>query len=335
MRILAGDIGGTNARLAFLCPEDGEFEIQRIEIFPSTRYQSLLEIVKAFVRDGDRPISSACFGVAGPVVAGRVETSNLPWVVDSVHLAAELGLESVGLINDLEANAYGVSLLGEEDLAVLNAGSPDLCGNAAIISAGTGLGEAGLFRDGDRFRPFATEGGHTDFSPRNTLEIDMLRWLADRYGRVSWERVVSGPGLLNIYEFLRDTGRGEEPDWLPEKLRQGDPPAVISRTAIDEGTDLCVKALDMFVSAYGAEAGNVALKMLATGGVYLGGGIAPKILPKLHEPLFMEAFTTKGRLGSLMERVPVRVITNDRTALLGAALYARMQVKDSPAVPGR
>jgi len=244
--------------------------------------------------------------------------------VDARLVARELGLQAVGLINDLEANAYGIAALEPNDFDVLNAGAPDAEGNQAIISAGTGLGEAGLTWDGTQHRPFATEGGHSDLAPRNHLEMELLGYLLKQFQRVSYERVVSGPGLLNIYRFLRDTGRGEEPAWLAEKMRDQDPGAVVSQAAFDGKSDLCVQALDLFVSLYGAEAGNLALKLLATGGVYLGGGIAPKIISKLQDPIFLNAFTAKGRLKPLLQAMPVRVILNDRTALLGAARCAAM-----------
>jgi glucokinase len=245
-------------------------------------------------------------------------------VVDSDLVARELGLKSVGLINDLEANAWGIAVLEAKDLVVLNEGAADASGNAAIISAGTGLGEAGLYWDGKQHRPFATEGGHTDFAPRSRLEMDLLEYLLKEFQRVSYERVVSGPGLLNIYRFLRDAGRGEEPGWLARRMRGEDPAAVISRAALDGESDLCAQALDLFVSMYGAEAGNLALKVMATGGVFLGGGIAPRIIRKLEEPAFLNAFTAKGRMKPLLQAMPVRVILNDKTALLGAARFATL-----------
>jgi glucokinase len=322
--ILAGDIGGTNARLALFDRDDERFTPAVVKVFPSRDHGSLAEIVGEFVDEHKQVVAQACFGVAGPVIDGRVETPNLPWVADSGTLAGVLGLESVLLINDLEANAYGVSLLGQDDFYVLNEGTSGSEGNAAIISAGTGLGEAGLVWDGKHHRPFPTEGGHTDFSPRSELEMELLSYLMDRYERVSWERVVSGPGLFNIYTFLRDSGRGQESVWLSEKMDLEDPPAVISQAALEGSCELCVKALEMFISAYGAEAGNLALKFLASGGVYLGGGIAPKIIPKIERSLFMESFMAKGRLRSLLETVPVRVILNEHTALLGAARRASL-----------
>ena len=320
--ILAGDIGGTNTRLAFVEERKGRLAPRIEATFPSREHASLEAVLRKFLAANRHPVSCAAFGIAGPVRNGRCDATNIPWVVDSVLLAKELGLERVGLINDLEANAWGLAALEETDFAVLNEGAPDAQGNAAIVSAGTGLGQAGLYWDGATHRPFATEGGHADFAPRNRLEAELLEYLLKQFSRVSYERVVSGPGLLNVYRFLRDTGRGEEPAWLAERMRQQDPSAVISQAALARESELCAQALDLFVTLYGAEAGNVALKLLATGGVYLGGGIAPKILPRLQDPIFLNAFTAKGRLKPLMQAIPVRVILNDLAALLGSARFA-------------
>jgi len=292
------------------------------QTFSSRAHKSLNEIVDAFLREHQLPVERACFGVAGPVRAGTSKTSNLPWVVDASELAALFGIDSVGLINDVEANAYGLAGLKSKDFVLLNEGAPDAEGNAAIISAGTGLGEAGLHFEGTRRRPFASEGGHADFAPRDELQIELLRYLLEQFGHVSYERVLSGPGLLNIYKFLRYTGRGEEPAWLADELARHDPAAVITQVALTGKSDLCGQALDLFVSIYGAEAGNLALKVKATGGVFLGGGIAPKIIVKLKSASFMQAFAAKGRMQPLLEAIPVRVIMNDSAALVGAALYA-------------
>jgi glucokinase len=260
-----------------------------------------------------------------------VETTNLPWVVDAKQTAADLGLASITLINDLFANAHGIALLEEADFVVLNPGVPGNTGNRALISAGTGLGEAGLYSDGrGAYHPFPSEGGHVDFAPRNDLEMDLLRYLMGRFDHVSYERVLSGPGLHNIYLFLRETGRGEEPPWLAEQIAQGDPSAAISKSALEGTSAICVQALDIFVCLYGSEAGNLALKMLATGGTYVGGGIAPKIIRKLSSTAFMKAFTAKGRFGSILKDIPVRVITNDKTALLGAGRVAALSLKNGP-----
>lgn len=326
--ILAGDIGGTNTRLAIFDPGGERLTPIASDTFPSRGHKNLDEIVTRFVNAHGLPVERACFGIAGPIQRGRSETPNLPWVVDAHRLANELGLGTVHLINDLEANAHGIAALEPNDMVVLNEGEPDASGNAALISAGTGLGEAGLLWEGGRHRPFPSEGGHADFAPRNEIEVELLLHLSSQFGHVSYERVLSGPGLHNIYKFLRDTGREDEPAWLAERMREEDPPTVISTLALGGGCELCAQALNLFVSVYGAEAGNLALRVLATGGVFLGGGISPKILPKMKEPAFMRAFTAKGRMKSLLEAIPVRVILNDKTALLGAARVAALG--DSP-----
>ncbi len=320
--ILAGDIGGTNARLAFFDVTNGRFRLVSASVFPSREYSGLEQIVTKFVETAKVQADAACFGVAGPVRNGRVETSNLPWVIESKRLADELQLTKALLINDLEANAWGIPLLDPGDVVALNQVKGNPVGNQAVISAGTGLGEAGMYWDGTQHQVFACEGGHTDFAPRNQLEVDLLQYLQKRFGHVSYERVVSGPGLVNLFHFLRDTGRGSEPGWLGEEMLHGDPAAAISKAALEGKCSLCEQAVDMFVSLYAAEAGNLALKLMASGGVYLGGGIAPKLLSKLAGPLFMQSFVSKGRMQTLMEAMPVLVITNDKTALLGAARCA-------------
>jgi glucokinase len=326
--ILAGDIGGTNTRLAFFEGTPDRLQPVHIEIFPSSHFSGPVEIVRKFLGAHPLAVEAVCFGLPGAVVNGRVETTNLPWVVDAHHMAAELGLTSITLINDLLANAHGIPLLEESDFVLLNPVVPNNTGNRALISAGTGLGEAGLYADGrGGYHPFPSEGGHTDFAPRNDLEMDLLRYLMGRFEHVSYERVLSGPGLHNIYQFLRDTGRGEEPGWLAEQIAQGDPSAAISKSALEGTSAICVQALDVFVSLYGAEAGNLALKVLATGGMYVGGGIAPKIIRKLSSTAFMKSFTAKGRKGGLLKDVPVRVITNDKTALLGAGRVAALSIE--------
>jgi glucokinase len=322
--ILAGDIGGTHTRIAFFPEEGNHFASAIVETFSSRAYGGLTEIVKQFLSTRKLSPAIACFGIAGPVKNGRCEATNLPWIVDTRLLADELNIPTVLLINDLEATAYGVTILEPSDWTVLNVGASDAAGNAAIIAAGTGLGEAGLYWNGQSYHPFATEGGHVDFAPRSPLELELLNFLLTKFSRVSYERVLSGPGLVNIYQFLRETGRGDEPAWLTEELRAHDPAAVIAQAALAERSTLCTQALDLFVSIYGAEAGNLTLKMMATGGVFIGGGIAPKILPKLMTPTFMQAFLTKGRMSPLLEATPVRVILHKQTALLGAARCARL-----------
>lgn len=322
--ILAGDIGGTNTRLALIEAAGGRLRVVTDERVPSRQHADLPTVLARFRAQHAAPIRAAGFGVAGPVVEGRCEATNLPWVVDAAAIARQLDLPRVSLINDLEAIAYAIPALGPADLGVLNEGRHTL-GSQAVIAAGTGLGEAGLYWDGTRYHPFASEGGHADFAPRTPLEMELLRFLLTRFKRVSYERVVSGPGLLNVYAFLKETGRGEEPAWLSERIAREDPAAAISRAALDDRCPLCVQALDLFISVYGAEAGNLALKMLAVGGVYVAGGIAPKIMPKLGDGTFLEAFVTKGRLTPLLEAIPVRVILNDRAGLLGAARRATLE----------
>lgn len=311
--ILAGDIGGTSTRLALFDDASGELRVGVDERYTSGDYRGLSEIVRAFVTAHPQTLSKACFGIAGPVRDGRVETPNLPWVIEARTLAAELSLPRVTLLNDLEANAWGVFTLKDADVATLAQGAADPGGNAAIISAGTGLGEAGFCADGEALRPFASEGGHADFAPHDDLTIELFHWLHRRHGHVSWERVVSGPGLVNIYAFLCES-EGAKVEATTAKA--------ISKAALDETNALAVRALDVFVALYGAEAGNLALKMKATRGVWIGGGIAPKILARLIRPGFLEAFYDKGRFRAFLEAIPVRVILNDETALRGAAWHA-------------
>jgi glucokinase len=327
--ILAGDIGGTNTRLALIEPGKGMMQILFEKTFPSREKTSLEAAIAEFLSLHDCELTRASFGIAGPVRNGRCEATNLPWVVDSKNVAKQLRLKRVGLMNDLVANAYGISLLQSKDFVTLNKGARNAKGNRAIISAGTGLGEAGMFWDGEEHRPFASEGGHGDFAPRNHLEMELLDYSMSHYRRVSYERLVSGPGLIHVYAFLRDTGKAEEPPWLSAQIRHGDPAQLISQMALEGKSPLCIQALDLFVSLYGAEAGNLALKLMATGGVYLGGGIAPKIISKLRESGFMNAFTAKGRMRPLLQDIPVRVILNPKTALLGAARHAAFEPRES------
>ncbi len=323
MKILAGDIGGTNARLTIYDVELTHYQTLAAETFPSREYGTLEEIVSGFVKGHGIQCQRACFGVPGPVKDGRAQTTNLPWLVETSKLATAAQVEALALINDLKAQAYGIAVLGPQDFEVLNAGSETASGNAALIAAGTGLGQAGLYWDGQAYRPFATEGGHTSFGPTGERQVALLAFLAQRFGRVSWERIVSGPGFVNIFEFLLEYRDAAKPAWLDDELGEGgDPAPAITRAALEERCEICVETLELFVELYGAEAGNLALKMLATGGVFVGGGIAPKIIDALREPGFMNAFLDKGRMRPLLEATPVRVITNKSTALLGAARYA-------------
>jgi glucokinase len=318
---LAGDIGGTKTRLAVFDVQGTRLDTRCEESYPSGEYTSLDAIVRDFLDRADTECRQACFGIAGPVQQGRVETTNLPWVVEAQAMATSFGFDTVSLMNDLQANAWGVDALSDDDFCLLNEGHADAAGNASIIAAGTGLGEAGLYWDGRRHWPFASEGGHADFSPRSDLEIVLLEYLRERFGHASWERVVSGPGLVNLHDFLRAHRGIAVPAWLDDEMAAGDAAAAISRAALDKRDAICAEALDLFVHLYGVEAGNHALKIMATGGVYIGGGIAPRILDKLKGPLFMEGLLSKGRMRPLLEGMPVRVILNERTALYGPALY--------------
>ncbi|HEY1646990.1 MAG TPA: glucokinase [Terracidiphilus sp.] len=332
--ILAGDVGGTKVHLALFDFTDGELKHSRDQKFPAKEYSGLEEIVKEFVVT--EKVSAACFGVPGPVREGRLRLTNLPWTLDSRELSAHLKIDYVFLINDLQANGYGIAELSAEQVYTLSEGDARQIGNRALISAGTGLGEAFLVWDGRDYVPYPSEGGHSDFAPRNEDEIDLLRYLMQKYsGRISFERVVSGQGITNCYEFLREVRGVEEPAWLAERLAAEDPNAVITELAMAAKSEICEKALNLFVSAYGAEAGNLALKVLSVGGLYVGGGIAPRILEKLKDGAFMKAFSDKGRLSQLLLHMPVRVILESRTALIGAAAYAEARAAELSGISPR
>ena len=322
--ILAGDVGGTKVHLALYQFDHGRLSHVRDEKFPSHEYAGLEDIVRKFlIESGDPEVTAGCFGVPGPVRGGRLKLTNLPWVLDSRELSLALKIEHLFLINDLEANGYGIPELSPEQIYELSAGAPGSVGNRGLVSAGTGLGEAILVWNGKLHIPMASEGGHCDFAPRNEIEIELLRYLQRTLkGRVSFERVVSGLGMRNIYAFLRDEKGLEEPHWIKERMLAEDPNAIISELAEGGSNELAVRTLDLFVSAYGAEAGNLALKVLSAGGMYLGGGIAPKILKKMKDGTFMKAFSDKGRLSDLLVQMPVRIILESRCALMGAAAYA-------------
>ena len=324
--ILAGDIGGTHARLAVFDAKQDRLELVSSDVFPSQQFSGLEEIVVQFVKASGLQPTQACFGIAGPVINGRVEASNLPWIVESIRLAQVLNISQVALINDLEATGWGIGALSPGDVVPLNNVVAKEPGNQAVIAAGTGLGEGGLYWDGTRHDVFASEGGHCDFAPLDDIQVELFEYLSKRYDHVSNERVLSGPGLVNIFEFLRDTARGTPPEWLIAEIAEHDAAAAISRSGLSGKCQMCEQALDIFVAIFGAEAGNLALKLKATGGVFLAGGIAPKIVSRLTTPIFMQAFLSKGRLRRLMETIPVNVIMNDQLALLGAARYALADV---------
>jgi glucokinase len=324
--ILAGDIGGTRTRLAAFETEGSKLNCVVEKVYPSQDHSGLAEIVTAFVKTEGIPVHSACFGVAGPVRGGRSKISNLPWTIDSRQLAQQLKLDSVGLINDLEAYAYGVDALESKDLVTLREGSTDAEGNRAVIAARTGLGVAGLYWDGFRHHPFACEGGHTDFSPRNDLEIELFRYVLKKYGHVSSERILSGPGIKNIYDFLRDAKKAEEPAWLKEQMdKTHDAPALISQTALEKKAPICEQTFSVFASVYGAKTGDFALNFMSTGGIFICGIIAARNLPLINNPVFMESFLSKGRMRGLLEDMPVKVVLNDDCGLMGAARYTLIQ----------
>ncbi|HZO82239.1 MAG TPA: glucokinase [Candidatus Binataceae bacterium] len=321
--VLAGDVGGTKIHLGLYRVAGGKPEIVRDRIFPTRDFKSLEDTLADFL-GGRATIDAACFGVPGPVIGGIARPVNVPWTMEERALARVLGVSGARLINDLEATAYGMLYLKESEIVVLQAGEP-APGRApiAVIAAGTGLGESALLpiEDG-RWRSVATEGGHVDFAPRDRLQTELLEFLAREFDHVSYERVLSGPGLVNIYRFLRARGPEPEPRWLAERMAGGeDAAAAISEAALARRDARCVEALEMFVAIYGAEAANLALKYLALGGVYVGGGIAPRILPMLTaaEGGFVRAFLAKGRLSEMLAKIPVRVALNEAAALCGAA----------------
>jgi glucokinase len=324
--ILAGEIGATRTRLAAFETEGNRLQCVVTKTYMSQEYGGLSEVLTQFIRSEGIPVHHACFGVAGPVRSGRSKISNLPWTIDSRELSKQLTLSSVGLLNDLEAYAYGIDGLESKDFVTLSEGAEDAEGNRAVISARTGLGIAGLYWDGFRHHPFPCEGGHSDFAPRNNLEMELLAYLQKKYGRISYERILSGPGIKNIYDFLRDTTKVEEPIWLHEQINAAqDPPALISQLALEGKSEICDRVLSIFVSVFGAETGNCALNFLTIGGVFIGGSIAAKIVPKMKDPVFMQSFLDKGRMEALLRDMAVKIVLNDDCGLIGAARYTLVQ----------
>jgi glucokinase len=343
--ILAGDIGGTKTNLALYDWTTERTEPLRLETFHSADYKSLEEILVEFLTPPKPPtpldeleiageeavpeasaepliLAAACFGVAGPVIENHCRTTNLPWVIEGPAIAAQFKIPHVQLLNDLEAAAYGILWLRPDEVEVLNPGNPPRKRQAlALIAAGTGLGEGILFWDGKSYRPMPSEGGHADFAPTNDYEIDLLRYLRTQYLHVSYERLLSGPGLHAIYEFIRET-KSNEPTWLAEKIKAGNPAAEIAEAGLKGQAEIAAQTLDLFASIYGAEAGNLALKALALDGVYVAGGMAPKLIKKLKDGTFMKAFTNKGRYKRLLGTIPVKVVMNQEAGLIGAASVA-------------
>ena len=326
--ILAGDIGGTKTVLSLFALVEGELRAVRESSFPSREHATFESILDGFLQGGERgDVEIACFGVAGPVTAGYVRTTNLPWLLEEHALERHLGCRRVKLLNDLEAAAYGMLSLGTSEQLVLNEGDPARRpGNCAVIAAGTGLGEAFLYWDGEHHHPIASEGGHASFAPNGEQEIALLRYLnAKLDGHVSFERILSGRGLANVYEFLRDTGFADEPAWLAERLAAGDASAAISAIGLAGEHPLCIEALRLFTSIYGSEAGNLALKCVAAE-VFVGGGIAPKIAPAMQSGAFLDAFLAKGRFGAFNRGIRVTIALDPKVPLKGAAAYARRRL---------
>jgi glucokinase len=322
--LLAGDIGGTKTVLAVFKEDATDFIREPLyeEVFPSAKFKSLETIIQQFLRDKPVEVSGACFGVAGPVVGMRAEITNLDWLIDAPSIAKTVGAYTF-LLNDLEAIANAVPHLVAEDLFVLNKGEPSPEGAIGVIAPGTGLGEAFLVRDGQRYESYPSEGGHAAFAPTNSYQIDLLTYWLHRMDHVSYERLCSGIGIPNIYNFLLQSGDYEEPAWLRQLLDDTKyPTPVIVNAAIEESAEICVKTLDLFMEILGGEAANLALKVLATGGIYIGGGIPPRILPQLASSRFMDVFRRKGRFSEMMAKIPVYVIRNPKVALYGAAYEA-------------
>ena len=336
MRVLAGDIGGTHARLAVVDVDERRVHIVREARYPSSEYPSLAPVVRTFLDAGSDAPERAAFGVAGPVSEGRVSTPNLPWTLDERRLSREIGIPRPRLLNDLDAIARGTARLDASDVVTLQDGTPNEDGTIALIGAGTGLGEAFVVHDGAAPRTHPSEGGHAGFAPRTSLERELLAWLAAELGHVSAERVISGPGLEHIYRFLAEREPAREQRAVRDAV-DDEGAAAISRRGLDGSDALCVQALDIFVGAYGAQAGNLALTVLATGGVFLVGGIAPAIVKKLMDGTFLAAFRDKGRMSDMMQRMPVHVVMNDDVGLYGAAIAAAeddARATDAPRAPG-
>ena len=322
MKILSGDVGGTKTRLALLrSMPDKSLEMLSEQYYRNADYPALEPILQHFLEHTEAAPEAAGFSLAGPVRGRSCRLTNLPWSIDAGALEQRFGIARVILLNDLEATAWGIAALPRSDFHCLQQGQTPATGNRAVIAAGTGLGQAGLFWDGHRHLPFATEGGHCNFAPGDDLEFALFEFLRNKHAHVSWERVLSGPGLVDLFHFLLDYRQARIGITLREKMELGDPAAAIATCAANDGDVICIEAMMRFTRLYGVECGNQALKQMATGGIYLGGGIAPKIIDWLERPVFIEAFMEKGAMQPLMERIPVYVILNESTALLGPAVH--------------
>lgn len=316
--VLAGDVGGTKTNIALYKVDNGVFTLQREKRYASKDYRSLEDIIHDF--SGDTLPDRICAAVAGPVIKGKSKLTNLSWTLDNEALGASLQ-RPIAFINDLEATAYGLAGLKDNERALIAPGDPGAEGNIAILAPGTGLGEAGLYWDGQAYHPFATEGGHSDFAPRTDMDLDLFKHLRAQFGHVSWERVVSGMGIKNIYHFLTEVRKEKVPDWLTQRMEKEDEAAVISEAALKHEDPVCAETMDLFVRYLATEASSLVLKLMATGGLYLAGGIPPKILPLIQNENWEKNFDNNGRMHDLSEKIPVYAVLNDKMALMGAAYY--------------
>lgn len=316
--VIAGDVGATKTNLALFNTEGGQLVNVKEAQYPSKEFDSLADMLKVFCSELPLP-DAVSIGVAGPVFNNKAILTNLSWEIDGNLLVGQIGIPDIHIINDLEATAWGLAMLTEKDISIIHKGSGLPTGNGAIIAPGTGLGEAGLYWDGVSYHPFATEGGHGDFAPRDELDVELFYFLNEKFGHVSWERLLSGPGIENIYSFLRDKKKKEEPAWLAKEMENEDPAAVISQHT--DKAPICGETMELFIRYLARESANLVLKFNATGGLFIGGGISPKILPLFSQNKFYDAYCQSGRLNFLLEKVPLQIILNDKTAMLGAAWY--------------
>ncbi|MEX6689012.1 glucokinase [Danxiaibacter flavus] len=332
--VVAADVGGTKVNIAVYQFADGSMKQLNAKQYHTQNYSSFTQIACEFLQEIGSNIKPHCLcaGVAGPVINNRADLVNISWVLTADEIAQGTGIKDVLLINDLEANAYGLACLDKDDICNIYKGNPGIKGNAAIVAPGTGLGEAGLYWDGTYFHPFATEGGHCDFSPRTGTDVEILDYLSKKFDVVSWERLVSGPGITSIYSFLKESGKYKEEQWLQEKFKYEDDSAAISEAAIAGTSEIAKQTMELFVKYLARECSNMVLKMKATGGIYLGGGIPPKIKTLLQSSAFVEHFLNCDRMQEMLEDVPVNIIMNDKAALMGAAFYCLSRVTEARAI---
>jgi len=323
--VLAADVGGTKTHLALFEIQNKKLVSIKDQVYPTSDQDSFVKAIREFHGDKSSTIDCACLGVAGPVEDDKVRGVNFAWEIDAKKLEKQLVIKKVLLINDLVANAFGLSALDEKDLKILKKGEGD-AGNAAIISPGTGLGEAGMFWDGTKYHPYATEGGHCSFSPSDEVDIELLKYLKTKMTHVSWEQVISGQGIHHIYQFLRKFRDVNEPNWLTKEFEKEDPAIAISAAALEKKDPVCEETMQLFLKYLSIEAAQLALKAKATGGIYIGGGIVPKILGLIDEEKFYTTFISFGRMEHLLKTIPVHIVLNDKTALMGAAYYAAMGI---------